>query len=147
MGITIGASVHTVAHLACDFPRLVSCPKPLYVRTVAREFGNKQPTYATLLASSPGITGILIILIMTYSFTLATHSFRRNVVKLPWPLHHLAGFNAFWYAHHLLALVYVLLLLHSYFIFTIKDWSKKTVSAYFALSYLCLEGNADNVMI
>lgn len=64
---------------------------------------------------------------MSFSFTLATHSFRRSVVKLPSPLHHLAGFNAFWYAHHLLVFAYILLVMHSYFIFLTKQWYKRTV--------------------
>lgn len=100
-------------------------------------FNYKQPTYPSLRASAPGVTGTLMILIMTFSFTLATHSFRRSVVKLPSPLHHLAGFNAFWYAHQLLALVYSLLVVHSYFIFLTKKWYKKTVC------YAFSSGNGD----
>jgi hypothetical protein len=90
-------------------------------------FNWKQPTYLDLLQSTPGITGILMIIIMSFAFTLAMHSFRRSVVKLPSPLHHLAGFNAFWYAHHLLLVAYILLVVHSYFIFLTREWYKKTV--------------------
>ncbi|XP_065049511.1 respiratory burst oxidase homolog protein B-like [Musa acuminata AAA Group] len=63
-------------------------------------------------------------------------STRRSVVKLPSPLHHLAGFNAFWYAHHLLALVYALLVVHSYFIFLTKKWYKKTTWMYLTIPVL-----------
>ncbi|WOL04805.1 respiratory burst oxidase [Canna indica] len=135
-GITIGAVVHTLAHVTCDFPRLITCPSSKFMRTLGPNFHYKQPTYPSLLASVPGVTGILIIIIMTFSFTLATHSFRRNVVKLPSPLHHLAGFNAFWYAHHLLAAAYVLLIIHSYFIFLTKEWYKKTTWMYLAVPIL-----------
>ncbi|URD77399.1 respiratory burst oxidase [Musa troglodytarum] len=130
LGITIGTLVHTLAHVTCDFPRLITCPKSKFMRTLGPNFHYKQPTYPSLLASAPGVTGILMIIIMAFSFTLATHSFRRSVVKLPSPLHHLAGFNAFWYAHHLLVVVYALLIVHSYFIFLTKEWYKKTAAIY-----------------
>lgn len=92
-----------------------------------RDFNYHQPTYLEILGTIPGITGVVMIILMIFSFTLATHSFRRNVIKLPWPFHHLAGFNAFWYAHHLLALVYILFLFHGYFLFLTREWYKKTV--------------------
>ncbi|XP_037414687.1 putative respiratory burst oxidase homolog protein H [Triticum dicoccoides] len=124
--IAVGTVVHTLAHVTCDFPRLISCPSDKFMALLGPNFGFRQPTYPDLLASAPGVTGILMIIIMTFSFTLAMHTFRRSVVKLPSPLHHLAGFNAFWYAHHLLLLVYVLLVVHSYFIFLTRIWYKKT---------------------
>ncbi|GJN40272.1 hypothetical protein PR202_gb29467 [Eleusine coracana subsp. coracana] len=99
-------------------------------------FNHVQPTWPSLLASIPGWTGILLILIMSFSFTLATHSFRRSVVKLPSPLHHLAGFNAFWYAHHLLVIAYILLVMHSYFIFLTKQWYKRTTWMYLVVPVL-----------
>ncbi|MQL80573.1 hypothetical protein Taro_013040 [Colocasia esculenta] len=129
VGITVGTFVHTVVHMACDFPRLIMCPTPKFMRTLGSNFSYRQPTYLSLLSSVPGVTGVIMIIIMSFSFTLATHYFRRNVVKLPSPLHHLAGFNAFWYAHHLLALVYVLLVVHSYFIFLTKEWYMKTLNS------------------
>ncbi|KAL5982874.1 hypothetical protein ACLOJK_016952 [Asimina triloba] len=48
------------------------------------------------------------------------HPAARNVVKLPSPFHHLAGFNAFWYAHHLLPIVYALLVIHGFELFLNK---------------------------
>ncbi|XP_064992510.1 putative respiratory burst oxidase homolog protein H [Musa acuminata AAA Group] len=107
--IAIGTVVHTLAHVTCDFPRIITCPKSKFMTSMGLNFNYKQPTYPSLRASAPGVTGTLMILIMTFSFTLATHSFRRSVVKLPSPLHHLAGFNAFWYAHQLLALTWMYL--------------------------------------
>lgn len=128
IGIAIEAFIHTAVHLACDFPRLSSCNGSVFMRTLGSNFDYKQPTYASLLASSPGVTGIIMIIIMSFAFTLATHSFRRSVIKLPSPFHHLAGFNAFWYAHHLLVLVYILLIIHGSCIFLTKEWFKRTVS-------------------
>jgi hypothetical protein len=138
LSIAIATAIHTLVHATCDFPRLISCPNDKFMATLGPNFHYKQPTYGDLLASAPGVTGILIIVIMSFSFTLATHSFRRSVVKLPSPLHHLAGFNAFWYAHHLLVLAYVLLVVHSFFIFLAREWYKKTVIlANIALCSLC----------
>ncbi|KAL5202127.1 hypothetical protein ABZP36_013079 [Zizania latifolia] len=136
LGIAIGASTHTLAHVTCDFPRLISCPRDKFQATLGPYFNFVQPTLLSLLASTPGWTGILLIIIMPFSFTLATHSFRRSVVKLPSPLHHLAGFNAFWYSHHLLVIAYFLLLLHSYFIFLTKQWYKRTTWMYLVVPVL-----------
>lgn len=131
IAIAIGTFVHTIMHVSCDFPRLISCPNQKFMIILGSDFDFKQPTYIFLVESIPGVTGILMIIMMAFSFTLATHSFRRNVVKLPWPFHHLAGFNAFWYAHHLLALVYILLVIHGEFLFLTKDWRKKSVRTVF----------------
>ncbi|XP_020252628.1 putative respiratory burst oxidase homolog protein H isoform X2 [Asparagus officinalis] len=132
-GITGAALVHTASHIACDFPRLISCPETKFMNALGPNFHHKQPTWPFLLSSTAGFTGIIMIIIMAFCFTLATHSFRRNVIKLPSPLHHLAGFNAFWYAHHLLILVYVLLVCHGYFIFLTREWYKKTTWMYLAV--------------
>ncbi|RLM91963.1 hypothetical protein C2845_PM08G14530 [Panicum miliaceum] len=133
LAIAIASATHTLEHVFCDFPRVVSCPKEKFMEKLGPFFNYVQPTWPILLTSIPGWTGILLILIMSFSFTLATHSFRRSVVKLPSPLHHLAGFNAFWYAHHLLVIAYILLVMHSYFIFLTKQWYKRTTWMYLAV--------------
>ncbi|XP_002281695.1 putative respiratory burst oxidase homolog protein H [Vitis vinifera] len=130
LAIAIGVFIHTIMHVTCDFPRLISCPPRKFRRILGPQFNFKQPTYGDLLESITGTTGILMIVMMSFSFTLATHSFRRNVIKLPWPFHHLAGFNAFWYAHHLLVLVYVLLVIHGYFLILSRNWYMKTTWMY-----------------
>jgi Ferric reductase like transmembrane component len=127
LAITIATFIHTIMHISCDFPRLVTCPRDKFENILGPDFDYKQPTVVTLLISPPGWTGVLMVIIMTFSFTLATHFFRRRAVKLSVPYRHLAGFNAFWYAHHLLVLVYIMLVIHSFFIFLTKEWYKKTV--------------------
>lgn len=112
LGIAIGAVVHTTFHLTCNIVRMSSCPQALFMSALGSRFDYKQPSYMDIVMTVPGITGIFMLLIMAFSFTLATHSFRRNVVKLPWIFHHLAGFNSFWFSHHLLAVVYVLFYFH-----------------------------------
>ncbi|XP_059311428.1 putative respiratory burst oxidase homolog protein H isoform X2 [Lycium ferocissimum] len=136
LGITVGTFIHVLFHTSCNFVKLVNCPQSKFMTVLGSNFDYHQPTYMDLVASVPGVTGILMTLFMLFSFTLATHSFRRNVIKLPWSFHHLAGFNAFWYAHHLLVLVYVLLILHGYFIFLTKEWYKKTTWMYLAAPVL-----------
>ncbi|GLU11707.1 hypothetical protein SLE2022_284330 [Rubroshorea leprosula] len=128
--IAIWTAIHTIMHLACNYPKLSSCPMDKFMVFVGPVFGHKQPTYGDLMYNTVGITGVLMIIIMGFSSTLATHSFRRNVIKLPWPLNNLAGFNAFWYAHHLLVLAYVLLILHGYFLMLPKPWYLKTTWIY-----------------
>jgi len=127
VGVVIGTLIHVGFHVSCDFPRIVSCPTEKFMAILGSGWDYKQPNYLTLVTSTPGITGIFMVLIMAFTFTLATHYFRKSIVTLPSPLHHLAGFNSFWYAHHLLILVYILLVIHGYFLFLTKDWHKKTV--------------------
>ncbi|KAK6144513.1 hypothetical protein DH2020_021333 [Rehmannia glutinosa] len=105
--ILLGTMIHIFMHCSCNFVRLTSCPTDQFNVIFGRAFNYHQPSYLDLAGTTVGITGIVMIVLMSFAFTLATHSFRRNVVKLPWPFHHLAGFNSFWYAHHLLALTWM----------------------------------------
>lgn len=124
--IVFGTLIHVGTHLACDFPRVIRAPPEKYI-LVARDFGSEKPSYTSLLSGVEGVTGIAMVILMSISFTLATHKFRKNGVRLPHPLNKLTGFNAFWYSHHLLALVYGLLLVHGYFMFLVHRWYQKTV--------------------
>ncbi|KAF6150563.1 hypothetical protein GIB67_030364 [Kingdonia uniflora] len=131
MGIAVQTFVHTFVHIVCDFPRLAFCPPKKFMNILGPAFNMQQPTYLDLLFySAVGSTGIFMIIIMTFSFTLATRKFRRNAVKLPSPFDKFAGFNAFWYAHHLLVLVYVLLILHSELLIISQKWYNKTTWMY-----------------
>lgn len=127
VAIAIFSVVHTLAHVICNIPLITSCPKHKFMAIAGPLFHYKQPTYWWFITTCVGITGTLMILIMGFSFTLATHHFRKNVVNLPGIFHNLAGFNSFWYAHHLLALAYALLVLHGYFLIFEKPWYQKTV--------------------
>lgn len=133
LAIAIWSTIHTFMHLGCNYPRIANCPKRKFMATLGPALHYKQPTYVDLVNNVVGITGLLMVVIMSFSFILATHNFRRNVVKLPWPFTILAGFNAFWYAHHLLILVYVQLILHGYILIFEKPWYQKTVRIYVGL--------------
>ncbi|KAK9131474.1 hypothetical protein Sjap_011961 [Stephania japonica] len=127
VAIAIGVAAHAGTHLVCDFPRLVNAPSEKFA-LLAGDFNGEKPSYKSLLKGVEGVTGIAMVLLLVISFTLASHVFRKNVVRLPSPFNRLTGFNAFWYSHHLTALVYVLLFVHGYFVFLVHQWYKKTVS-------------------
>ncbi|CAK8541622.1 unnamed protein product [Lathyrus sativus] len=136
IGVVIGTFIHVVVHVTCDFPRIISCPAEKFMATIGPGFDFHQPDYLTLVESTPGVTGIFMVLIMAFTFTLATPHLRKSVVKLPSPLHHLAGFNSFWYAHHLLIVVYILLIIHGYFLFLTNKWKNKTTWMYLIVPLL-----------
>ncbi|KAL9688089.1 hypothetical protein QQ045_032502 [Rhodiola kirilowii] len=133
--IAVGVILHAGNHLACDFPRLVHS-SPEEFAPLASMFNNKKPSYGDLLTSIAGVTGIIMVVFLVIAYTLATNRFRRNVVKLPSPLNRVAGFNAFWYAHHLTGLVYVLLFIHGSFLFLVQKWYQKTTWMYISAPLL-----------
>jgi respiratory burst oxidase len=130
--IVVGITLHVGNHLACDFPRVIAASPEDYA-LVAGAFGPVKPTYASLLSGAAGLTGVAMVVLMTVSFTLATHPFRKGAgaaavtSRLPAPLNRLTGFNAFWYSHHLLGIVYALLIVHGFFLFLVNRWYEKTV--------------------
>ncbi|KAH0672750.1 hypothetical protein KY290_024975 [Solanum tuberosum] len=131
--IAVGIIFHATDHLACDFPHLVNS-SPEKFALVASDFDKLKPSYISLLTGVEGITGISMVILMTIAFILATPHFRRSVHNLPPPLNRLTGFNAFWYSHdHLLAFVYILLLLHGTFLFFVYKWYQKTTWMYISI--------------
>ncbi|XP_043719055.1 respiratory burst oxidase homolog protein E [Telopea speciosissima] len=137
--IAIGIVVHAGTHLACDFPRIVNSKAEKFM-LISSDFNDKRPTYRELVKGAEGVTGFAMVVLMIISFTLATRRFRKNVVRLPPPFNRLTGFNAFWYSHHLFALVYAVLLAHGYFLFLEHKWYLKTTWMYISiplLLYIC----------
>uniref|UniRef100_A0A0D9X8J5 FAD-binding FR-type domain-containing protein n=1 Tax=Leersia perrieri TaxID=77586 RepID=A0A0D9X8J5_9ORYZ len=144
MAIALGICMHAGNHLACDFPRLIKSTQEEY-QLVSNFFGAEKPTYRTLLAGVEGVTGIVMVLLMIISFTLATRPLRKReeraaAARLPFPLGHLAGFNAFWYSHHLLIVVYLLLLVHGWFMFLVSKWHQRTTWMYIAVPLVLYVG-------
>eukprot|EP01018_Ginkgo_biloba_P027729 Gb_19318 [translate_table: standard] len=123
--IVVGVLLHAGSHLACDFPRLTNA-SPTKFSLIANDFHGRKPKYINLVQSVEGLTGIIMVILMAIAFTLATRWFRRNVLKLPRPFNRLTGFNAFWYSHHLLTIVYILLIIHGTFLYLVHKWYKKT---------------------
>jgi respiratory burst oxidase len=125
--IAVGVIMHAGIHMACDFPRLIHSDDEKFKRYLGSDFDFAKPTYPDLVKGVEGLTGMAMVVVMVIAFVLASRWFRRNLVKLPWPLHRMTGFNAFWYSHHLFVILYVLLIIHSQYLYLNHDWRQKTV--------------------
>lgn len=137
--IVLGIILHVGNHLACDFVRLERSSPQDYARYLS-DFGQPKPTYGDLVRGIEGITGILMVVLMIIAFTLATRYVRRGHIKLPKPFDRLTGFNAFWYSHHLLIIVYICLFIHGIELYLVHKWYKKTTWMYLAVPVLLYAG-------
>ncbi|XP_074555636.1 respiratory burst oxidase homolog protein A-like [Curcuma longa] len=137
--IVVGVILHAGNHLACDFPRLISSSEEKY-QGLRPYFGDTKPTYLDLVRGVEGITGIVMVVCMVVAFILATHWFRRSLVRFPKPFDRLTGFNAFWYSHHLFVIVYILLIVHGERLYLIHKWYNKTTWMYLAVPVLLYVG-------
>ncbi|XP_036878036.1 dual oxidase 2 isoform X5 [Manis javanica] len=86
-------SVSPLSLLACIFP------------TVFVNDGSKLPQkfYWWFFQTVPGMTGVLLLLVLAIMYVFASHHFRRR------------SFRGFWLTHHLYILLYVLLIIHGSF--------------------------------
>ncbi|OAY74548.1 Respiratory burst oxidase, partial [Ananas comosus] len=132
-GIVIGVILHGGVHLTCDFPRIACADRSVFGRTIADDFQYRRPSYADILATTEGVTGILMVVLMAAAFLLATRPSKRNSASLPRHIRRFAGFNAFWYLHHLFIAVYTLLIVHSMFLFLTDDFTEKTTWMYVSI--------------
>ncbi|CAK9197881.1 unnamed protein product [Sphagnum jensenii] len=134
IAIVLGIFLHGGVHVTCDFPRIVKASPATFDNSIAVDFhDHRKPSYGQILETPVGVTGILMVIIMFFAMLLATHWFRRNLVKLPWPFHRMTGFNAFWYSHHLFIIVYVLLIVHSMELILTHSWRQKTTWMYLSV--------------
>lgn len=132
-GIAVGVGLHAGAHLTCDFPRLLHATDAEY-EPMKQFFGEKRPNnYWWFVKGTEGWTGVSMLVLMTIAYTLAQPWFRRNRLDLPKALKKLTGFNAFWYSHHLFVIVYVLFVIHGYFLYLAKKWYKRTTWMYLSV--------------
>ncbi|KAJ4728925.1 putative Respiratory burst oxidase [Melia azedarach] len=136
VGISVGVGIHALAHLTCDFPRLLNASEDKY-EPMEQYFGEQPKSYWHFVKSVEGVTGIVMVVLMATAFTLATPWFRRNRLNLPKFLKKLTGFNAFWYSHHLFIIVYTLLIVHGHYLYLTHKWYKKTTWMYLAIP-VCL---------
>ncbi|KAL1216064.1 Respiratory burst oxidase-like protein D [Cardamine amara subsp. amara] len=134
-GIVVGVLLHAVAHLTCDFPRLLAADEETYEPMIPY-FGEQPESYWWFVKGVEGWTGIIMVVLMAIAFTLATPWFRRNKLNLPNFLKKLTGFNAFWYSHHLFIIVYALLIVHGIKLYLTKIWYQKTTWMYLAVPIL-----------
>jgi respiratory burst oxidase len=135
-GIAVGIGLHAISHLACDFPRLLHA-KNVEFEPMKKFFGDERPeNYGWFMKGTDGWTGVTMVVLMLVAYVLAQSWFRRNRANLPKSLKRLTGFNAFWYSHHLFVIVYVLLIVHGYFVYLSKEWYHKTTWMYLAVPVL-----------
>ncbi|KAJ3673856.1 hypothetical protein LUZ60_005848 [Juncus effusus] len=139
-GIIIGIILHAGVHLTCDFPRIINANPILFRRTIGRDFGYVKPSYLNILTSIEGFTGLIMVVLIIFAFLLALSPPRRNPQSLPGPIRRFVGFNSFWYSHHVFVLVYVLLIVHSMFLFLAKDFTEKTTWMYIAIPVIIYVG-------
>ncbi|CAL9199058.1 respiratory burst oxidase homolog protein C-like [Musa acuminata AAA Group] len=133
VGIAVGVGLHAISHLTCDFPRLLHATDAEY-EPMKHFFGYTRPNnYSWFVKGTEGWTGVVMVVLMAVAFTLATPWFRRGRVSLPRPFNRLTGFNAFWYSHHLFVIVYILFIVHGYFLYLTKKWYKRTTWMYLAV--------------
>ncbi|KAK1413158.1 hypothetical protein QVD17_34926 [Tagetes erecta] len=135
IAITIGVGLHAISHLTCDFPRLIHATEEEY-EPMKQFFGDQAENYWHFVKEPEGYTGIIMVVLMTIAFTLATPWLRRGKLNLPRFLKKLTGFNAFWYSHHLFVIVYVMLIVHGIKLYLTKEWYKKTTWMYLAVPVL-----------
>ncbi|KAK1436762.1 hypothetical protein QVD17_02544 [Tagetes erecta] len=135
VAITIGVGLHAISHLTCDFPRLIHATEEEY-KPMQQFFGDQAENYWHFVKEPAGYTGIIMVVLMTIAFTLATPWLRRGKLNLPPFLKKLTGFNAFWYSHHLFVIVYVMLIVHGIKLYLTKEWYKKTTWMYLAVPIL-----------
>ncbi|XP_020183921.1 respiratory burst oxidase homolog protein B isoform X3 [Aegilops tauschii subsp. strangulata] len=85
VGISVGAGLHVVSHLACDFPRLLHATDDEY-EPMKQFFGDvKPPNYWWFVKGTEGWTGLVMLVLMAIAFTLATGRFRNRTAWLPKP--------------------------------------------------------------
>ncbi|XP_021856356.2 respiratory burst oxidase homolog protein A isoform X2 [Spinacia oleracea] len=139
-GIVIGVILHGGTHLACDLPRITASNPLVFQRTFGSTFGNQQPSYLQVLCTTEVSTGIAMLILMSIAFSLATRMPRRQSPSLPQPIRSVTGYNTFWYSHHLLVVVYILLIIHSMFLFLVTSFAEKTTWMYLAIPMLLYSG-------
>ncbi|KAL8150412.1 hypothetical protein V2J09_020220 [Rumex salicifolius] len=138
--IVVAILLHVGNHLTCDFVRLERSSASDYGLYLANDFGRPKPTYFDLVKGCEGVTGILMVILMAIAFVLATHYFRRGLIKLRKPFDRLTGFNAFWYSHHMFIIVYILLIIHGEKLYLVHIWYHKTTWMYLAVPVLFYAG-------
>ncbi|KAL8141891.1 hypothetical protein V2J09_014923 [Rumex salicifolius] len=139
-GIVVGVILHGGTHLACDFPRIAQSNPLTFQLTIGSRFGSIQPSYMQVMCTTEVATGILMVVLMAIAFPLATKMPRRQSPTLPSSIRQVTGYNTFWYSHHLFIFVYILLIIHSFFLFLTSKVAEKTTWMYIAIPVLLYAG-------
>lgn len=96
--------IHTLGHVInvyifCNSPiSILSCMFPyVFINNGSEE---PHPYYWWFFQSIPGMTGVLLLIVLAIMHVFAFHHFRRS------------SFRAFWVTHHLYVVLYVLVIIH-----------------------------------
>jgi respiratory burst oxidase len=128
-GVAVGAGLHIIPHLTCDFPRILHETDQEYATYLAQFFGSKRPpNYWWFVKGVEGITGLILTICMVIMYVLAQPLFRRGKLSKKNKLRNYTGFNTFWYSHHLFIVVYITFIVHGVCLYISRTWYKKTVS-------------------
>lgn len=154
--IAIGVALHAGAHMACNFPRIIAATEDEY-GPLRPYFGVEQPeSYWWFVKGVEGVTGIVMVVLMAIAFAspltnlLIVHLSKKKI-KITYeplkkiiimfePLKKIAGFNTFWYTHHLFVVVYALLIVHGIYLYLTKAWYQKTTWMYVVVPVLIYFG-------
>jgi hypothetical protein len=129
-GIAVGAGLHVVSHLTCDFPRLLRATDAMLV-LMAVAFTLAMPWFRRGELALPGpLKRLTDKLKLTDPLKRLTGQLKRLTAG---PLKRLTGFNAFWYTHHCFVVVYALLLVHGHYLYLTHKWYKKSTWMYLAV--------------
>ncbi|XP_051114023.1 respiratory burst oxidase homolog protein C-like [Andrographis paniculata] len=132
IAVVIATGIHTIMHLACDYPRLLHASQEKF-KPMERAFKHRPRNYWDLLKGCESLTGIAMVVLMAIAFLLASPQLRRNELKLSKLLKKVTGFNAFWYSHHIFIIVYILLIVHGNQLYLTHQWYNKTTWMYLAI--------------
>ncbi|KAJ3688500.1 hypothetical protein LUZ61_017664 [Rhynchospora tenuis] len=140
-GVAVGAGLHIIPHLTCDFPRILHETDEEYSKYLAQFFGSKRPpNYWWFVKGVEGITGLILTICMVIMYVLAQPLFRRGKLSEKSKLRQLTGFNTFWYSHHLFIVVYITFIVHGVCLYINRTWYKKTTWMYLLVPmtlYIC----------
>ncbi|GAQ81800.1 Respiratory burst oxidase [Klebsormidium nitens] len=110
--ILVFTLLHVALHLTCDYPRMAAANHQVFLDLLGDQFDGKQPNYWGFLGTRTAVLGFITLGLMFISFPLALPMLRKASSLQSSFLRHLTGFNAFWYSHMLLLLMFPLLIFH-----------------------------------
>ncbi|KAJ3688508.1 hypothetical protein LUZ61_017672 [Rhynchospora tenuis] len=130
-GVAVGAGLHIIPHLICDFPRILHETDYQYYTYLAQFFGPKRPpNYWWFVKGVEGVTGLIITILMVIAYIFAQPWFRRSKMQEGSVLWKLSGFNTFWYSHHLFVIVYIVFIWHGETLYINRKFKNKTTWMY-----------------
>ncbi|KAJ3681386.1 hypothetical protein LUZ60_015875 [Juncus effusus] len=140
-GIAVGAGLHIIPHLVCDFPRILHETDFQYYTYLSQFFGpERPPNYWWFVKGVEGVTGLIITILMVVAYIFAQPWFRRSKMSEKSVFWKYSGFNTFWYSHHLFVIVYIVFIWHGEALYINRKFATKTTWMYLLLPLLLYVG-------